>query len=87
MTVAGDRCRPQAALALQLLEEPRQLRGERKRAITAAAAEEPRKDNPQHLLDRTADLPGDLAASGAARAKTLGNPSGTTRLHHQTATN
>ena len=62
------------------LKEPRQLVGKRQRP-PATAANEPGKDDLQHLLDRTADLPGNLARTGTPRAETLSDPLGDERLN------
>ncbi len=48
--------------------------------MAMATANEPGKNDLKHLLQRTADLPSDPAASGAARIKTLGDPPGDERL-------
>ena len=79
VSVASDRRRPQTTLALQVLEEPWQLGGERQRPMTPAA-NEPGKHDLKHLLQRTSDLTSDPAVSGAARIKTLGNPLDDKRL-------
>src|SRR5436190_11600660 len=65
MLVAVDRRRPKTALGCQISEEPGKLVDERILTMRTTAADKAGHHQPQHLLNRAADLLGDLTASFA----------------------
>ena len=75
MLIAVDRPGPQPPLAAQILKEPGRDAGERDITTLPAAADKAGKHHLQHLLDRTAHLPGDLAPA-VTLATTTSDPRG-----------